>query len=162
MPGLPEEDFVARYGGVYEHSPWIARDSWALGHLATQAKQLSNIFQQTVDAAPQACRLALIRAHPDLAGRLAVAGDLTEDSAAEQSSAGLDQCSAEEFQLFQLHNKAYLEKFEFPFVMAVKNSNRTAILKAFGQRLANNYAQEFNCAIGEIHKIARMRLEQIF
>jgi len=162
MTDVALQDFVARYGGVYEHSPWIARDSWSAGHLATQAEQLSSIFQQTVDTATQACRLALIRAHPDLAGRIALAGELTDDSASEQSSAGLDQCNAEEFRQFQLRNKAYLEKFDFPFVMAVKNSNRTEILAAFAQRLENNYDEEFNLAIHEIHKIARMRLAQIF
>ena len=161
MTEVALQDFVARYGGVYEHSPWIARDSWPTGHRATQAEQLSRIFQHTVDTASPACKLALIRAHPDLAGRLAIARELTEDSASEQSSAGLDQCNEEEFHQFQLHNKAYLEKFDFPFVMAVKNSNRTAILAAFAQRLENSYAEEFSCAIREIHKIARMRLEQI-
>ena len=105
---------------------------------------------------------SLIRAHPDLAGRIAVAGELTEDSASEQSSAGLDQCSDEEYEAFQSLNAAYVKKFSFPFVMAVRGCHRQEILAQFGARLHNSYEQEFGTALQEIHKIARLRLEQYF
>ena len=115
-----------------------------------------------MDSASRHDKLALIRAHPDLAGRLATAGELTADSAAEQASAGLDQCSAEEFEKFQALNRAYVEKFEFPFVMAVRGRQRSEILEAFAERVENSYEDEFATALREIHQIARMRLEQLF
>ena len=100
----------------------------------------------------------LIRAHPDLAGRAQVAGELTVESTAEQSSAGLDQCSADEYQQFQSLNAAYREKFDFPFIMAVRNSTRAEILEAFASRIENDYDLEFETALMEIHKIAGLRL----
>ena len=159
---LGKDVFVQRYGGVYEHSPWIAESSWLLGRSATTAAQLSAIMSQVVDQAEKNQRLALIRAHPDLAGRLAIAGELTAASSDEQASAGLDQCSSEEFAELQQLNQAYREKFSFPFVMAVKNSHRHKIIAAFKSRLENSYEEEFEHAIFEIHQIARLRLEQLF
>jgi len=156
------EAFVARFGGVYEHSPWIAEDSWPACRMAHDARQLAAIMAATVDSASRRDKLALIRAHPDLGGRLAVAGELPADSAAEQASAGLDQCSPAEFEQFQALNRAYVEKFAFPFVMAVRGSHRSDILKAFAARLDNDYDTEFAAALAEIHKIAYMRLEQLF
>ena len=159
---LDQETFVQRYGGVYEHSPWIAKTSWAKGRQAATAAELSAIMSAIVDQAEKSKRLALIRAHPDLAGRLAVAGELTAASTDEQASAGLDQCSPEEFATLQQLNQDYKNKFTFPFVMAVKNSNRHKIMAAFKTRLENSYDTEFDQAIAEIHKIARLRLEQLF
>jgi OHCU decarboxylase len=112
-----------------------------------------------VDNASVETQLALIRAHPDLAGKAQVAGELTEDSTTEQASAGLDQCSAEEYERFQSLNADYHEKFGFPFVMAVRDSSRVEILDAFGKRLGNDPNTEFETALAEIHKIARLRLE---
>jgi 2-oxo-4-hydroxy-4-carboxy-5-ureidoimidazoline decarboxylase len=100
----------------------------------------------------------LIKAHPDLAGRAAIAGELTEASNEEQASAGIDQCSPEEFARFQDLNERYKAKFDFPFVMAVRKSNRHEILVAFETRLSNDPDDEFEQAIAEIHKIARLRL----
>lgn len=157
-----KEEFVARFGGVYEHSAWIAEDSWPACQVAHNAEQLAAIMASSVDSASKSAKLELIRAHPDLAGRLAVAGELTAESSAEQASAGLDQCTPEEFEQFQTLNSTYVEKYEFPFVMAVRGSRRSDILKAFAARLHNSYEQEFATALGEIHKIARMRLEQLF
>lgn len=157
-----KDDFVARFGGVYEHSSWIAEDSWPACQMAHNAEQLAAIMASTVDSASRHHKLALIRAHPDLAGRLALAGELTADSAAEQASAGLDQCSAEEFEQFQALNRTYVEKFEFPFVMAVRGRHRSEILEAFTERVQHSYEEEFAAALREIHKIARMRLEQLF
>ena len=159
---LDQEAFLQRYGGVYEHSPWIAQASWAKGREAATAAELSAIMSAVVNQAEKSKRLALIRAHPDLAGRLAVAGELTTASADEQASAGLDQCSPEEFTTLQRLNQDYKKKFSFPFVMAVKNSNRHKIMAACKKRLENDYDSEFDQAIAEIHQIARLRLEQLF
>jgi OHCU decarboxylase len=115
-------------------------------------------MEDCVDNASSERQLELIRAHPDLAGKAAVAGELTDDSETEQSRAGLDQCSPEEYARFQALNAAYRSKFGFPFVMAARNSSRAEILSAFESRLGNDYDAEFETALLEIHKIARMRL----
>jgi OHCU decarboxylase len=159
---ISQAEFVARYGGVYEHSAWIAEASWQSDQSFVCAEALATAMAAVVDAASPEQRLALIRAHPDLAGRIAIAGELTEDSTSEQSSAGLDHCSNQEFKRFQKLNQAYVEKFAFPFVMAVRGSNREDILTAFSKRLENSYEQEFATAIQQVHKIAHMRLEQLF
>jgi OHCU decarboxylase len=153
------EEFVARYGGVYEHSAWVAEETYDAAGETTNARKLAPLFASCVDAASVDRKLELIRAHPDLAGKAAVAGELTRDSTAEQSAAGIDQCTPEEFAEFQSLNRRYKEKFGFPFVMAVRNSSRGEILEAFAKRLQNDTDTEFRTAIAEIHKIARMRLE---
>lgn len=156
-------DFVERYGGIYEHSPWVAeRVESLLGDTAgnkVTGTELANLMADVVDNASKAMRLDLIRAHPDLAGRAQVAGELTAESTEEQSRAGLDQCSAEEYQRFQTLNDRYKTKFGFPFVMAVRNSSRAEILAAFESRLNNDHELEFETAIEQIHRIAAMRLE---
>ena len=153
------EEFVRRYGGIYEHSPWIADQVFEQLANESDLETLAAEFARAVDAAPRERRLALIRAHPDLAGKAAIAGELTPESNEEQASAGIDQCTPQEFARFQSLNDAYREKFGFPFVMAVRGSTRAAILSAFEERLANDEQTEFDTAIREIHKIARMRLE---
>lgn len=150
--------FVERYGGIYEHSAWVARESFDDAANAKDTDELAVLFAECVDNASRDRRLKLIRAHPDLAGRAAIAGELTVESNSEQASAGIDQCTPEEFARFQDLNNRYREKFGFPFVMAVRNSDRKAILSAFEARLQNNAADEFECAIAEVHKIALMRL----
>lgn len=157
-----KEAFIERFGGVYEHSPWVAEQCFHRAAGLDDAGAIAGVFADCVDRSPPETRLALIRAHPDLAGRAAVRGELTGHSTDEQASAGIDQCTPEEFQRFQQANDAYREKFGFPFVMAVRNSNRHAILEAFESRLRNSQAQEFDKAIAEIHKIARLRLQKIF
>lgn len=156
---LSRDEFVARFGGIYEHSPWVAEQVWHnRGPHVDSVEGLASAMAACVDTAPHAQRLALIKAHPDLAGRAAVAGGLTTDSTIEQTSAGIDQCSPEEFQRFQDLNTAYRQKFDFPFVMAVRNSNRQEILQAFAERLQNDTETEFAEAIAQIHLIARLRL----
>lgn len=150
--------FVTRYGGIYEHSPWVAERCFVAA-ADIGPDDLAQLFASCVDEADHETRLQLIRAHPDLAGRAAVRGELTQESTGEQASAGIDQCSAEEYTQFVAFNSSYREKFGFPFVMAVKNSNRHAILAAFAERLKNDTDTEFETAIQEIHKIARLRLE---
>jgi OHCU decarboxylase len=153
------EDFVLRYGGIYEHSPWVAsRVNAILAGADVAYESLVNLMADCVDNASVDTQLTLIRAHPDLAGKAQVAGELTADSTEEQSKAGLDQCTAEEFEMFQSFNAAYKEKFDFPFIMAVRESTRGEILEAFAARIENDYDLEFETALQEIHKIARLRL----
>jgi len=156
---LEREEFVARYGGVYEHSAWVAEQGFANGRDLLDTDALATALAGVVDATSHEQKLALIRAHPDLAGRAAIAGELTGASTEEQAGAGIDQCSAEEFRHFQSLNESYKEKFGFPFVMAVRNSNRQEILAGFTARLDNDVETEFARAISEIHKIARLRLQ---
>lgn len=154
--------FVARYGAVYEHSPWVAEQGFSAVSENDGAAELAAAFAACVDNASREAKLALIRAHPDLAGRAAVRGELSGDSTDEQASAGISQCTPEEFRRFQDYNERYRKKFGFPFVMAVRNSNRHEILAAFERRLENDRDAEFSQAISEIHKIARLRLEAMF
>ncbi len=152
-------DFVNRYGGIYEHSPWVAeRVQRLMGGTDVDSELLARLMADCVDNASTETQLELIRAHPDLAGKAQVAGELTADSTDEQSSAGLDQCTAEEFERFQSLNTAYKAKYDFPFIMAVRESNRAQILAAFASRIENDYNTEFETALQEIHKIARLRL----
>jgi len=160
---MTETQFMSVFGGVYEHSPWIPQAAWKIG-LTEQSNTLSglsNALSQVVASAEYPQLLNLINAHPDLAGKAAIDGDLTEESSSEQSGAGIDQCTAEEFQRFQNYNAAYKQKFGFPFIMAVKGSNRHLILEAFEQRIKNDEKTEFNQAITEINKIAKFRLKTI-
>ena len=154
-------DFIARYGGIYEHSPWVAEQVAPIAAGLEDTERLAELMADCVDNAARERQLALIRAHPDLAGKLQVGGELTAESTEEQASAGLDQCSRVEFERFQALNDAYREKFGFPFVMAVRQSNRAEILEAFGVRLKNDYDEEFETALAEIHKIARLRLDAL-
>ncbi len=157
---LPLKAFVERYGGIYEHSPWVAEQCFDEAREAGK-DALPTLFASCVDAADHDTKMRLIRAHPDLAGRAAVRGELTAESTEEQASAGIDQCTEEEFEQFITLNSAYKEKFDFPFIKAVKNSNRHDILAAFKARIENDAVSEFATAIREIHKIARWRLEAL-
>ncbi|MDJ0813307.1 MAG: 2-oxo-4-hydroxy-4-carboxy-5-ureidoimidazoline decarboxylase [Woeseiaceae bacterium] len=152
-------DFTERYGGVYEHSAWVAEQAEPIVADSKDIEQIARVMADCVDNAAEDRQLALIRAHPDLAGKAQVAGELTEDSTTEQASAGLDRCSPEEYRRFQELNQAYHDRFSFPFVMAVRSSTRAQILEAFEQRLGNERDVEFETALAEIHKIARLRLE---
>lgn len=153
---MNREEFIERYSGIYEQSPWVAEQAHEMlpadGNAALPA-----LFAQCVDRADDEVKLALICAHPDLAGKAAVSGKLTQDSSEEQQSAGIDQCTPEEYQRFQSLNEQYKDKFRFPFVMAVRNSDRHKILAAFEERLQNPREEEAAKAIREIHKIAGLR-----
>jgi OHCU decarboxylase len=153
--------FITRFGGAYEHSPWVAEAVFDDGYVADDISQLAQAMAAVVNGASHERQLALLRAHPDLAGRLAARGELTQSSTDEQKSAGLDQCSREELEQFQTLNTAYTDKFEFPFILAVSGKNRTQILENFEARLGNSPKQEFATALGEVHKIARIRLEKL-
>lgn len=155
---LDREAFVARFGGVYERSPWVAAAVWDAGRVADDARALAAAMAGVVEAAGAAAQLALLRAHPDLAGRLAVQGALTRESVAEQAGAGLDRCTQAEFAEFQSLNAAYKARFGFPFIVAVKGLDRAAILGAFRRRVANDRETEFREALDQVHRIARLRL----
>jgi OHCU decarboxylase len=156
---MSRAEFANRFAGIYEHSRWVAEEAAAVISADDSLARIAEVMADCVDNASVETQLALIRAHPDLAGKAQVAGELTEDSTTEQASAGLDQCSAEEYERFQSLNADYHEKFGFPFVMAVRDSSRVEILDAFGKRLGNDPNTEFETALAEIHKIARLRLE---
>lgn len=153
--------FVSRYSGIYEHSPWVAERAYEQASGVKDAEQLAGFFAASVDEASDEEKLALIRAHPDLAGKAALRGDLAADSTEEQARAGLDCCSAEELAEFRQLNRRYKERFGFPFVMAVRNSSRQEILQAFARRCDNSHPTELATAIAEIHKIASMRLKAL-
>ena len=163
-PGnLDRAAFVALYGRVYEHSPWIAEEAWSAGLTAEHdtVEGLHQTLAEIVDAAPRERQLALLRAHPDLAGRLAMRGELTAESTSEQASAGLDRCTPAEFQRFTALNDSYKRKFPFPFIMAVKGKSRGEILEAFERRIHHDEDTEFHTALAEVHKIALIRLRDL-
>jgi 2-oxo-4-hydroxy-4-carboxy-5-ureidoimidazoline decarboxylase len=153
---MTRDEFLARYEAIYEASPWVAEGAWAAG--AREGDALAAAMRKAVDDAPHARKLALIRAHPELAGRAAIAGDMAEASKKEQSGAGLDRCTPEEFAEFQRLNGAYNARFGFPFIVAVKGHDRAGILAEFRRRLDNAPEVEFDTAIEQIHRIAGFRL----
>ncbi len=160
---LGKDEFVKIFGGVYEHSPWVAEQIWDAGINADldAIVTLASTMAAVVARADHQIQLDLINAHPDLAGKAAVSGTLTVSSTSEQESAGLGDCTAEEFEKFQKYNTAYKEKFGFPFIKAVKNSNRHEILAGFEERLQNDQQTEFKTALMEIDKIAAFRLQEL-
>ncbi len=160
---MSREDFVRQFADIYEHSPWVAEQAYDQGSGET-LDQIETLHQRMAAILLQADRQAqldLINAHPDLAGKAAIAGELTASSTAEQAGAGISECTPEEFARFTELNSAYKEKFGFPFIMAVKGSNRHQILAAFEERIHNTPDDEFDRALQEINKIARFRLEML-
>ncbi|WP_172150935.1 2-oxo-4-hydroxy-4-carboxy-5-ureidoimidazoline decarboxylase [Pseudomonas tumuqii] len=160
---LSRADFVNVFADIYEHSPWVAEKAFELG-LDQSVDKVDGLHQRMADillSASHEAQLALINAHPDLAGKAAIRGELTASSTAEQAGAGISECSAEEFARFTELNDAYKAKFGFPFIMAVKGSNRQQILAAFEERIHNAPEQEFACALAEINKIALFRLQAL-
>ena len=157
---LSKTDFVDAFGSIYEHSPWVAEAVYPSMTPGIDAQSMAEAMRLVVDDASDVLKLELLRAHPDLAGRLSLA-ELTESSRSEQTGAGLDQCTPAELEEFQELNNAYLEKFGFPFIFAVKGFHRTDILEAFRVRVHHSREEEFNTAIEQVHRIARLRLETI-
>ena len=160
---MARDEFVARFGGVYEHSPWIAEAVHRRGMTAAEdtPRGLAKAMAEVLAAADEDAKLALIRAHPDLAGRAAIAGDLTHASKAEQAGAGLDRCTPDEFRRFQELNGSYTAKFGFPFILAVAGRTRHEILAAFERRLDNDPQTEFRTALEQIDRIALLRLKAL-
>ncbi|MDE0717283.1 MAG: 2-oxo-4-hydroxy-4-carboxy-5-ureidoimidazoline decarboxylase [Rhodospirillaceae bacterium] len=158
---LDRATFIETYGGIYEHSPWAAAAVFDGGLEAADddPEALAGRMARVVDGADDDIKLALLRAHPELAGRLAMAGNLTAESTAEQASAGLDRCTPEEFAEFHALNERYNARFGFPFIVAVRGLSRQDILDAFRSRAGNDRETEFATALQQVHRIARLRLE---
>lgn len=150
--------FTAALGHLFEHSPWVAEETWAQRPFAS-AEALHAALCATMRAAPRERQLALIRAHPDLAGRLAQQQRLTAESTKEQASAGLDRLTDTELAAFTANNDAYQAKFGFPFIICARLNARTAILAAMQARGGNPPEVEFAAALDEIEKIAWLRLQ---
>lgn len=155
--------FVERFGGIFEHSPWIAEGAFDAGLTPANdtAEGLAEAMARVLRAADPERQMAVINAHPDLAGRLAQARLLTADSAEEQASAGLDALTVEEKARFAALNAAYMARFGFVFIMAIRGRSKDEILAAFERRLAHDEETERQEALAQIERIARLRLDQI-
>ena len=152
--------YVDRFGGVYEHSPWVAEQAFDMG--PPDPAELPAIMRQIVEDAGKDAQLTLLCAHPDLAGKLAKTGELTDESTSEQASAGLDQCTEEEFTAFTALNERYKKRFGFPYILAVRGRHRTEILANFKARVDNAPEVEFREALNQVHQIAALRFEALF
>ncbi|MEM6595228.1 MAG: allantoinase PuuE [Pseudomonadota bacterium] len=161
---MDEETFIRTYGGVFEHSPWVASDAWKLelGPAHDSAKGLHGALTRAFRAAPAPRRLEVLDAHPDLAGRLAAAKRLTAESKSEQASAGLDALSDAERAAFTKLNEDYTLKHGFPFIIAVRDHDKPSILASFERRLQNTSEAEFEEACRQVERIAELRLEDMF
>ena len=154
---MERDGFIAICGPLFEHSTWIAERTWPRRPFATLGA-LHAALCRTMYEANHDEQVKLIASHPDLVGRLAREGRLTRESTAEQSAAGLLQLSDEEIAAFDRYNTAYRKRFGFPFVICARENKKDAILAAFPERLQNSREQEITIALGEIAKIARLRL----
>lgn len=152
--------FVARLGAIYEHSPWVAERVWPLQPFVS-LEELHSAMQGAVLESERGKQLALVRAHPELLGRLAGPDELTAASRHEQAASGLDRCSADELDRLQTLNLAYREKFGFPFVIAVRGLDTAQIIAHMAARLNNETEQELVACLHEIGRIARFRLEDL-
>ena len=157
---MDQGEFVSRFGAVFERSPWVAEGAWRTRPF-DDLDGLHAAFVRTVHDAPEERRVALIRAHPDLAGKAALAGELTEESAGEQASAGLDKLSPDEYERFHRLNAAYREKFDLPYVVCVRDNTKETIFAGAERRLANTREEEIGAALAEISRISRLRLEDL-
>jgi OHCU decarboxylase len=160
LSSLNQEKFVAALNGVFEHSPWIAEKTWASRPFSTLAS-LHAALMATLNSAPLEKQLTVVRAHPELAGKAAMRGELTAESTREQAGARLDACTPEEFHCLQELNAAYREKFGFPFIIAVRNLDRTQIIARFSERLNNTPSVEFGESLRQIETITALRLADL-
>lgn len=154
---LEREAFVAALGWVVEGSPWVAQAAWQARPFRDRAALHAAMVDALV-AAPDDRQLAVVRAHPDLAGRAAIAGDLTAESIREQASAGLDRLTPHQYAEFNRLNQAYARRFGFPFVICVREHDQASILRSFSMRLQNDAATELRTAVAEVGKIVVLRL----
>ena len=160
---LNQAEIIDLLGSIYEHSPWVAEVLFSQG-ITSQDDDvgfLAERMKKIVDASSEELKINLLKAHPELAGKLAISGNLTKDSTAEQTSAGLDQCSKEEFAEFSKLNFEYTKKFGHPFIIAVRDLTRSEILASFKERINNDSQKEFETALTEVHKIAFLRLKAL-
>lgn len=161
---LELDDFTQLFGSVYEHSPWVAERAFKaeLGPANDTQIGLHFALRTQFRLASHAERLAVLRAHPDLAGKLAAAKRLTAESTREQASAGLDALTDAERAHFTALNKTYTDKFGFPFIIAVKDNTKASILEAFETRIENEHDAEFATACRQVERIAELRIQQAF
>jgi 2-oxo-4-hydroxy-4-carboxy-5-ureidoimidazoline decarboxylase len=157
--GLDQHAFTALLGAIYEHSPWVAQRCWPQRPFAS-LDALQAAMAQALDAASAEEQMAVIRAHPQLSGRAALRQDLTTDSRQEQAGAGLDRCTPEELEQLQQGNRAYVEKFGFPFIIAVKGLGRRDIIAALQRRSGHRRDEEIAEALAQVHRIAAFRLRE--
>ncbi|NQZ73880.1 MAG: 2-oxo-4-hydroxy-4-carboxy-5-ureidoimidazoline decarboxylase, partial [Dinoroseobacter sp.] len=160
---MEHETFVGAYGGIFEHSPWIAEGAHGLelGPAHDTAVGLHSALSRVFRTATEGQRLGVLTAHPDLAGKLAQAKRLTLESTSEQASAGLDALTDEERATFTSLNATYVEKFGFPFIIAVRDHDKPSILKAFRSRIENSREVEFAEACHQVERIAYHRLSDL-
>ena len=160
---MDAETFVAKYGSIFEHSPWIAERAHALelGPAHDTATGLHNALARMFRSATQTERLGVLTAHPDLAGKLAQAKRLTAESTHEQSAAGLDALTDAERESFQRLNADYVAKHGFPFIIAVRDNTKASIMAAFETRIANDTTTEFATACRQVERIAEIRLKDL-
>lgn len=160
LAALTRDEFVAQFGGIYEHSAWVAESVWDLGRVPAEdtPEALAQAMALVVANAGTEQQLALILEHPELAGKAACAGDLTDHSREEQSGAGLDRCTQEEWRRLQHLNQSYRDRFGFPFIVAVRGMSRQDILNTLESRLKANREEEFREALRQIDRIAELRL----
>ena len=158
---MDHDAFMQTFGGVFEHSPWIAERAWA-ARPYNSPEALHASMVDVVRAASAEDKRRLLNAHPELAGKEARERAMTQDSTVEQGSAGLDRLSPEDFDRFDRLNAAYRERFGFPFIIAVRGRTKPEIVAAFEQRLENEPDTELDAAINEIAAITRMRMEKLF
>jgi 2-oxo-4-hydroxy-4-carboxy-5-ureidoimidazoline decarboxylase len=154
---MNKEEFVQKVGWVFEHSPWVASAAWENMPFESREHLLQTMID-IVQNGEESKQLALLRAHPDLGTRL----QMSEISQKEQAGAGLDQLTIEEFEDFVSLNQRYVQKFNFPFIMAVKGQSKESILAAMKKRVHNAYDEEYTIALLEVYKIAGFRLIDIF
>ncbi len=157
VPHSDRDSFIARYGHLFEHSPWVARRAHAHGPFI-DAAALHDAFMLVLAEASPDDQLALLRAHPELADKVAQAEGLTEDSAREQASAGLDALSPEEFERFHALNRAYRDRFGFPFIICVRLHTKASILAAMQARLEHEPETEFEAALAQVGLIVQLRM----
>ena len=156
---LSRSEFVEIFANIFEKTKWIAEKLYNQKPF-DNFKDLSSKMLGIFETAGKETQLKILRAHPDLADKVTV-NLLTSNSRSEQSNAGLDQCSEEEFNEFKNLNKSYRQKYGFPFVIAVKGKNKIEILSEFKKRILNSVDDEFNEAIIQVSKIAKLRLNEI-
>ncbi|MCO5070981.1 MAG: allantoinase PuuE [Rhizobiaceae bacterium] len=160
---MSRQQFVETFGGIFEHSEWIADHAFdlELGAAHNSAGGLHNALARIFRSASRDERLGVLKAHPDLAGKLAQAKRLTAESTAEQASAGLDALTDEEREKFTSLNEAYVERFGFPFIIAVRDNTKASIMAGFEHRLNNSREAEFDTACKQVERIARLRLDDL-
>ena len=157
---LDQADFVQALGPVFEGPPWIVVEAWSARPF-TSVNQLHASLCAVMYAASEEQQVGLLRSHPDLVGRAALAGTLSPSSTSEQAAAGLDRLTPTEIELFTRLNQTYRARFGFPFVICARENKKESILTGFEQRLQNSRSQEITLALGEVAKIAALRLHDL-